>query len=441
MDCWNRGEAPRELLKENSGRTIWRVSAGTPALYVKRFPRDFFRDRARKEAALLQALAAARVPSPRLVAVAKDDSATYVITEEISGTRTLATLLREGTPDARPLLQAFGRLARVLHDHGFEHLDFHSGNVLVRGNELYVIDVHRARICRTVPRRRRLEGVAFAAMSFSEVRPATDLIRFFRAYGLRDSSEWQDVWERLRRRREQYYRGRQERCLVESSGFGLQGRTVYRKGVSLPQLLETVRSGPRTVIKEKPGERVSRLGGDLFLKETSLRRARQTWVNSHGLAVRGIDTPKLWAWHGTWIAGEWFDSADLYGYVRGGYASLSREGRTGFLRRLARLVRRMHDRGVFHADLKAANVLVGSQRIVVVDLDRVRFSLEVPEGDRLLNLAQLNASVTPPITRSDRLRFLHAYFGNCSSLWKKRTRWVREIMKRTRARRHHWPSP
>jgi hypothetical protein len=50
---WSRGEAPAELLKQNGARAVWRVAAGSPALYVKHFPRELFRDRARKEAGLL----------------------------------------------------------------------------------------------------------------------------------------------------------------------------------------------------------------------------------------------------------------------------------------------------------------------------------------------------------------------------------------------------
>lgn len=440
VDRWSRGEAPSELLKSNSGRKVWRVAAGEPALFVKRFPREMLRDRARKEAELLAALERAGIPCPRLVAVARDPDGSFLLTEEIPGSRTLSEALGDGGPSARRLLGALGALARQLHDAGFEHQDFHAGNILVRGGGLFVIDVHRAERRRSMSPERRHEGLAFMAMSFSELRPLTDLVRFLRAYGLSRREDWIDVWKRLRRRRERYYRGRQQRCFKEGSGFGVKGRTVYRKDVDLPRLLDRTGRARWVVVKEKPGETLHRVDTTLFVKETRPSRARRIWENAHGLAVRGIDTPRLWTWEGRRVTGEWVESRDLYGFVREVFHTLPRTARGEFLRRLARFVRRMHDRGVYHADLKAANVLVGDGRIVVVDLDRVRFSSDVPARDRMFNLAQLNAAVTPPLTRSDRLRFLHAYFGNCRTLWDERSRWVREIMRLTLARAHHWPA-
>jgi tRNA A-37 threonylcarbamoyl transferase component Bud32 len=438
VERWACGEVPGQLLKENRGRAVWRVEAGRPALFVKRFPPDLFRDRARKEAALLRDLDEADIPCPRVVAVARDPKGSYLLTEEIPDVQTLGDRLKNPGPAGR-LLEALGALVRKLHDAGFEHQDFHVGNVLVRADELFVIDVHRARRGRPLSRARRLEGIAFTAMSFSEARPSSDLVRFFRAAGLKTRADWLDAWERLRRHREKHYRSRQERCFKEGSGFAVEGKIIHRKDIRLAELQERLRVDRRIVIKEGKGGRVSRVGENLFLKETSPARARRIWEHAHGLSVRGIDTPRLWAWGGGWVAGEWLESVDLYGYVRGDYARLGRAEKDAFLRRLARVVRRLHDRGVFHSDLKSANVLVGAGRIAVIDLDRVRFSPGVPEKRRFFNLGQLNAALTPPLTRTDRLRFLHAYFGNCSALWKDQARWVREIMRVTVARAHHWP--
>ena len=431
VERWSRGEIAGEVVKENSGRTIWRVPAGAPALYVKRFPRELLRDRARKEAGMLQALEKAGIPCPRLVATARDREGSYILTEEIAPAAILQQELAQ--PGSRPLLAALGLLARRLHDAGFEHLDFHAGNILVKGRELFVLDVHRARRGKALSRARRLDGVAFMAMSFSELLPLTDLLRFFRAYGL-GKRECLSAWDRLRRLRDRYYRGRTERCFKEGTGFGVKGRLMFRKGADLEGVLRAVGARDSVLVKEKGSESLRRLG-PIFVKRS--KRARSIWRNGHGFEVRHIDTPRLHAWGGPWVAGEWIEAPDLYACVREKFPRMGRAARDGFLSRLARAVRRMHDRGVFHADLKAANVIVTEAKFHIVDLDRVRFSLDVAEKDRIFNLAQLNASVTPPLTRTDRLRALRYYFGRCRPT--SEPRWVREIMRVTIARAHHWP--
>jgi tRNA A-37 threonylcarbamoyl transferase component Bud32 len=436
---WASGEAPAQAVKSNSGRKVWRVQAGAPALYVKRFPRELFRDRARKEAELLRALDRARIPCPRLVALARDDHGSYILTEEIPDTRPLNEVLRDPGADPRRLLRDFGRLARRLHDAGFEHQDFHAGNVLVRGDALYVIDVHRAAKRASLSRARRLDGVAFAAMSFVETRPRTDVLRFFRAYGLKGREDIAEAWERLRRRHHEYFLGRQKRAFKDGSGFGVKDSLHYRKGIDLDAILKQIQSAPRETVRKTKTESLARVGGTLFVKTTTPVRARRIWENAHGLALRGIDTPRLFAWDGRWVAGEWVDSVDLHEYIRDRYGALSRAERLAFLFRLARIVRRFHDYGAVHRDLKAGNVLVGQGRILIIDLDTVRFVPEVDESDRVFNLAQLNAAVTPPLTRTDRLRVLDFYIGTRREWQGRRADWVREIMEISRRRKHRWP--
>lgn len=438
VDAWARGAAPSTLVKSNNGRDVWLVAAGKPGLYVKRFPRELLRDRAVQEAELLRALEKARIPCPKLVATAHDRKGSYVLTEEIAGARPLGELLREPGPRGRALVRDFGLLARRLHDAGVDHQDFHAGNVLVRGADLFVIDVHRAAL-KKLSHSKRLDAVAFAAMSFVETRPRSDVLRFFRAYGLVKPGDQLDAWRRLRERHHEYYLGRQKRAFKDGTGFGVKDDLHFRKGIDLDAVLAKVKTGKRESIRKTRSETLDRVDKTLFVKTTRPSRAKRIWANAHALAVRGIDTPALWAWEGDWVAGEWVPSCDLHEYVQRMFFGLCLRDRKAFLFRLARIVRRLHDTGVYHSDLKAGNVLVGDGRILVIDLDRVRFSLDVSEVDRIFNLAQLNAAVLPPLTKTDRLRFLDYYIGPCASLRKLRTQWIRGVMHVTVSRRHRWP--
>jgi tRNA A-37 threonylcarbamoyl transferase component Bud32 len=438
VERWFRGELPSEVVKESSARMVWRAGAAAPRLYVKRFPPSLFRDRARAEARMLQALAKAGIPCPRLVATSRDDAGSYVITEEVPDAPILKDLLGRGGAGAPALVAALGRLVRRMQDAGIEHQDLHVGNILARGETLYVIDVHRS-ARRRFTDARRIAGLAFTAMSFLDLRPLSDVARFVRAAGYPRHRDWERVWARLRRGLHRYYEGRADRCLEGGRGFGVRDGVYHRDEADVAAIAERVRSGRMEPVKVEGTRGLYRADGGLFVKRMRRGRATRYWRSAHGLAVRGLATPRLLACGPTWVAGEWVEAPDLYAFVRDRLGGLGRADRDRLLSRFARDLRRAHALGVFHRDLKATNVLVRDAEFLIVDLDSVRFAERVGEPDRILNLAQLNASLTPPLTRTDRLRFLRTYFGRCASLRRDERRWTREIMKVTVARRHRWP--
>jgi tRNA A-37 threonylcarbamoyl transferase component Bud32 len=439
VERWLRRELPSEVVKENRGRAVWRVGAEPPRLYVKRFPPSLLRDRARQEARILQELSRAGLPCPRLVATVRDAAGSYLLTEEIPDARDLMDVLEGGGPAARRAAAAFGSLLRRLHDAGFDHRDLHAGNVLVRDGSLYVLDVHRAARGRAVSRAARFRALAFAAMSFRDRLPLTEILRFLRAYGIDEPGATREVFEGLRRRMEEHFASRQERCVRDGTGFGVQGGVYFRKGVDLEALLREVESGPETVVKATGKERLARLPSGRFIKRGPRGRTLQAWKNAHALGVRGIPTPRLDACGPGWVAGQWIDGPNLRIFCRDRWEDLSKPERDRLSSALAQVVRRMHALGIVHKDLKGANFVVSAEGVYVLDLDRVRLGGRVGRADRIRNLAQLNASISLPVSRSERLRFFRRYAGRDGELWARRREWIAEIMRLTVARGHHWP--
>ena len=85
------------------------------------------------------------------------------------------------------------------------------------------------------------------------------------------------------------------------------------------------------------------------------------------------------------------------------------------VRELARMIRRMHDAGFSHRDLKAPNILIspaGGQP-VLVDLDGLRERAAVSAGRRARDLMRLSVSLDEwgVARQADRLRFLRTYLG------------------------------
>lgn len=165
---------------------------------------------------------------------------------------------------------------------------------------------------------------------------------------------------------------------------------------------------------------------------------RRAWEMGHALRRRGIDTPCpiLFAElrdggrpknyllteciGGSLTAAEFFRTAWP--------ALLPSERRKWLAARLGRLalqLRRLHDSGFDHRDLKFPNLLVsndpGELRVWLLDLDGIRLWGELPAGRAAQNLARLcvSALAHQAASRSERLRFLKIYLGKqFGSEWK-----------------------
>jgi tRNA A-37 threonylcarbamoyl transferase component Bud32 len=81
-------------------------------------------------------------------------------------------------------------------------------------------------------------------------------------------------------------------------------------------------------------------------------------------------------------------------------------------------MRRLHEAGVYHADLTMKNILVTADAVYIIDLDKARLRSSRNEHEDVANLARLNRSIVKlfgpkgaPITRTDKIRFLRRYLG------------------------------
>lgn len=93
---------------------------------------------------------------------------------------------------------------------------------------------------------------------------------------------------------------------------------------------------------------------------------------------------------------------------------------------LVRHVRRLQERGFWHRDCKAGNILVATQprlKLFWIDMDGLRLVKRLSRAQQLTPLMRLHVSLlsVPGLTRADRLRFLKSYFarlGVAPDAWK-----------------------
>ena len=361
--------------------------------------------------------------------------------------------------EAQALLDRSAHLVRALHDHGFDHLDLHAGNLLAaRGPGsragLVVVDVHRSAFPRHVSRQRRRRAVSQWLHALAPLASAGRCHRWLVTYLQLPSSQHRDLrarWYAATRRaalgrERRRLRSRGKRCCIESTvftadlpkpwqGWRRRALSAERLEAALAGHDEALAAADGRLLKSTHKSRVTSQRG-LIVKEalsgghwgglrTRLAPGRHAagYRHAHQLEVRGIATatPQAYVQH----AGraltvytdlrprERLDFVVLRLFRRAAGERLTPAARR-FLYASADWVAHLHGTGVYHGDLKAVNVLV-DERVQppvfhLIDTDRVVFS-DAPVGRRrvIKNLAQLAASLPRCVSRSDRLRWFRRY--------------------------------
>ena len=178
-------------------------------------------------------------------------------------------------------------------------------------------------------------------------------------------------------------------------------------------------------------------------------RARKSWIAGNALLVRGISTPLPQALVErkigpfvveSFLITQWLSGArELNDYITHlEQKSLSPAVKHAFITSLAETVRSLHERGVYHADLKSTNILVQEQTdsawcFSFIDLDRVACKDALSFYERANNLAQINASVARLVTVKERLKFFSIY-AKGTELFRERKKYYREILKISRTK-------
>ena len=147
-----------------------------------------------------------------------------------------------------------------------------------------------------------------------------------------------------------------------------------------------------------------RLTGDLFFTwpprpfRELAATAEISWRGVSTSEVLGAWVERVWGpvYRGWLITRELKGAQDLWGALEGGLY-FENQGRT-LLQAVARSIRRMHLRGVYHEDLNLKNIMVrreGDQvRSYIIDFDKARlFSGEVPPQRAQRNLMRLLRSI------------------------------------------------
>ena len=111
--------------------------------------------------------------------------------------------------------------------------------------------------------------------------------------------------------------------------------------------------------------------------------------------------------------------------------------RKRFLKTLGELFRCLHKQGLYHNDLKDANILVqaiasgSAERFHLLDLEGIRRYRKLNRRRRIKNLVQLNRTLGKYVRAADKLRFLEGYLGTAFSNRIDKRDWVTRVLRQS----------
>ena len=395
-----------EVLKKNRARVTARSGDAVLKLYLER------PETAAREAGALAAARVRGIPVPETLAVGPDWTATRWQSGARPATRADLALLRRALDDA--------------HRRGMLHNDLHLGNLLVRDGGAVFLDLQRARFLPWIPPVLRRRELGFFAYSLLDpLPPELEPVRF-----------WRD------RRAQRRWKSRTDRCLRESGGFTAfahAGASGFRRRDSDPESLVRELDGcaAATPFKSGPGGTLYRRRPFVLKRFASPAEARRAWVGGNGLAARGIGVCAPVAWAGLWLVMD-DGGPTLTDWVESEFTKSTEFERSELASTLGSLVAKLHRRGVYHADLKANNVVWRPGELPqLLDYGRVRFGARVSRRRRVKNLAQLNAALPDLVPNPLRERALAAYLAE-SETRDEPAALRRDVIAESLRRAHRW---
>ncbi len=436
------------------GRRVFRATVGGQPVVVKMMIpkrlRHFLRSYARKEAENAIAVRQRGLPVVEPLAYARlDDGRQLLVMRDETGSRTLQDVILNNrlTGKARhKLAQDVGEIWAKLQNAGIRHADAHANNFLVRQDGSIVLaDAWVLRSGDYLTPTQRAVDLSQFALFFLTHANLSDLLLFWGAYG-RSSSFLPHDLEALRdevfRRVPQAFRrlagSRARRAVRHGERVKVGPFTGYAltdaPAAQLEEIVahaEALAPGPH-VLKQSPTAWTLQVGdmvAKVFLPKKATRPFRDFFVGTRAeraqeaaqaLYHRGLDTPEIVAVlrdgvlpdRSILVMQKITDARPIDEALATMAPRRAREAAT----KLGRALRRMHDWGLRHRDLKRDNVWMRQNgEFVFLDMDGIRQTRrgKLDWDRRARDLGKLDGSMLDrnAVPTGLRLRALDAYLA------------------------------
>jgi tRNA A-37 threonylcarbamoyl transferase component Bud32 len=353
----------------------------------------------------------------------------------------LVTEKVDGSPlryESLAVAETLGRYIALLHLRGVYHADLHPENLIIQNNgQPCLIDVQEVFFLPWLPHRIRVYNLGKLYFRIrSQLQSDRWSAAFLRGYNNMGKNRITpfEIHRAADRHQQIHYRSRSKRCCKNSTEFavvkdinfhGYKRRSFQWGRRELRQALKKGKIVKKNRVINFQGVNIKIHRKRMFHQD----RCLTSWKMSRALEVRNIAVPQSLAYFGmngySFFLSEFIvDSIVLNDYL----SSLSAEPhKRQALKKLALWVRQIHDHHVWQHDFKSENILCRNGNYLMVDMDSVKILGRLSEEKKIINLAQLNASVSNDITIKDRLRFFYYYMADEKPSWHRRRAIYRKV--------------
>jgi tRNA A-37 threonylcarbamoyl transferase component Bud32 len=372
-------------------------------------------------------LASLAIQTPKVLGYGIGRKTSAVVAEHIDGQSLLYTMQKTANRD--DLLILLADFLKQLRQEHVRHNDLHLDNILMQGNKLYLIDLHKTRIKNRFNDADEMSNVTHAlGMIYDDISDRERDIFFVRYGG--DEKIRQKIEDHIRRLRRTWVANKKKRAFRNTSLLRASGDYVYVKGA------ESEANGEFVSFIKKDKKVTVELYSDHIRKiYRHQRRLRSAWENHVVLTYLGSSAvPRPYYMKLPILASDGYIAMEDMGYrgiefdrfLDGKYDGMTFLEREALIDGFALFLRGLFRQRIIHRDMKACNIFVlNDSHFMLLDVEDIEFE-EIGEEMPKRMLVQLNTTIPKRISINDRMRF---FLKLTSSMKIDRKRLFKDVIK------------
>ncbi|MHB8109981.1 MAG: BUD32 family EKC/KEOPS complex subunit [Syntrophorhabdaceae bacterium] len=366
--------------------------------------RSLISPRGKKEFIIAGMLDSLNVPAPSPLGYGTGNNVSAIVETFIEGKTFLESF--KDTGDHGPLLVELARFLFFLKQKKVRHDDLHLDNILVSGDRLYLIDLHKVRVRNVFSDYDEIANLKHALGTiYYDLSPGQRVL-FFETYRPEPGVK-QKIIDSVNELRDTWVRNKMARAFRDTSIVRSEGSRLYIRGkeeCGSGKFVENIKND-RKIKVDRHADHIRKI----YLRP---HRAKTAWKNHVVLEyMRKTITPAAFYWKNDRNAG-YIAMEDLTGrgeeldrYLDRNYDAMDTREKNKLIDDLARFLTSAMAWSIVHRDLKACNIFALTRGgFLFLDVEDIRFTRVDPDILKR-SFCQLNNTIPKRITTRERTRF------------------------------------